>query len=163
MSRKNNKKSFSSNLEILFEERLLDDNAQDNISMLEGEVSNDDFTTILDSKKTKNKTSRKSFSTNLEQFFKDSLDGVLDGLVPEVKRNIVGKGKKRAVGIDLLIKRTTDKDVNPIINRPDAATKRITLTLDSDKLEELKRIAKLEKKQLQQIIGKLVADFINEK
>ena len=35
MSKKSNKKSFSQNLELLFEERLVDDNAKDNISIIE--------------------------------------------------------------------------------------------------------------------------------
>lgn len=184
MSRKKNKKSFSDNLEILFQERMLDDNAQDNLSMIEsdkdsnkkgnkgkgGATATKTNKAGTSSKKTKKgKTTRKSFSTNLEQFFKDSISGVLDGVVTEgvitgVKRNMVGKGKKRAIGLDLLIKRTTDENVkDKSTHSKSTATKRVTVLLDTEKLEELKRIAKLEKRRLHQIIDELVSEYIETK
>ena len=81
MGRKNNKKkSFSDNLANLFQERMLDDNAQDNISMIENDSKSKKTTktstaTAVAKKKTtkkakgKSKTTRKSFSNNLERFF----------------------------------------------------------------------------------------------
>lgn len=174
---KRNKKSFSDNLEFLFQERMLDDNAQDNLSMIENE---DDSTnkkkgqgaaTATSSPKTKTKkgkkakTHRKSFSSSLERFFKDSIDGVLDGVVTDVKRSIVGKGKKKAIGLDLLIQRTTEESIKDQNNksREKTTTKRVTVVLDTEKLEELKRIAKEEKRRLHHIIGELVAEYIDNK
>jgi len=167
MSRKNNKKSFSNNLETLFQDRMLEDNAQDTISMLENEDLDDDDHKdgeVAIPQKSKNKVSRKSFSSNLEQFFKASIDGVLDGVVTEVKRNIVGKGNKQAIGIDLLIKRTTTANINEeFVRTEDPNKQRVTFTIDAAKLEELKKIAKAKKQPLQQIIGELVADYVSNK
>ena len=173
---KKNKKSFSDNLEFLFQERMLDDNAQDNLSMIESEDNSSNkkkskgatatSSTILKGRKGKKaKTHRKSFSNSLERFFKDSIDGVLDGVVTDVKRSIVGKGKKKAIGLDLLIQRTTEESIKDQNNksREKTTTKRVTVVLDTEKLEELKRIAKEEKRRLHQIIGELVAEYIDNK
>lgn len=176
MSRKNNKKkSFSDNLELLFQERMLDDNAQDNLTMIENDKKGKKTTssqgaatatkkagTKKKGKKVKSKTNRKSFSSNLEQFFKNSIDGVLDGVVTDVKRNLVSKSKGKAIGIDLLIKRTTEDNLKDKGAKKDTQTKRVTVVLDTKKLEELKRIAKEEKRRLHQIIGELVAEYIDE-
>lgn len=177
MGRKNNKKkSFSDNLANLFQERMLDDNAQDNISMIENDSKKKKTTKTKSSatavaKKTttkkpkgKSKTTRKSFSNNLERFFKDSIDGVLDGVVTDVKRTLVNtkKGNRKAIGIDLLIKRTTEENVKDKPAKEVTQTKRVTVVLDTEKLEELKRIAKEEKRRLHQIIGELVDEYIDE-
>lgn len=170
MGRKKNKKSFSDNLEFLFQERLEDDNAQDNFSIIEEEVEVPVSKTRASTKKkggTKAKSSRKSFSNNLERFFKDSIEGVLDGVVDgniaDTKRQLLskGKGKRKAVGLDLLIKRTTEAvpEAQPSTEKK---TKRVTVVLDTQKLEALKRIAKEEKRRLHQIIGELVNDYLRE-
>lgn len=168
MSRKNNKKSFSDNLETLFQDRMFEDNPQDTIAMLKNEDLDDHDNEVVGDlatkHKNKNKATRKSFSTNLEQFFKDSIEGVLDGVVTDVKRNIVGKGNKQAIGIDLLIKRTTTANVNEkFVKNEDSTKQRVTIILDAAKLEELKKIAKAKKQPLQQIIGELVADYVSNK
>lgn len=164
MSKKKNKKSFSDNLELLFSERMQDDNAQDNLSMLEDSPSQKEkgSTAAKTNAKVK-KSTRKSFSSNLEQFFKASIDGVLDGVVTDVQGKIVkDKTSKRIVGLDLLIRQTT-KDNNPDLGSDiKSKTKRVTVVLDTKKIEELKRIAKLEKLRLHQIIGNLVKDYIDE-
>ncbi len=166
MSRKKNKKSFSDNLELLFSERMLDDNAQDNIQMIENDKKSsknkEKGATSARRKSGVNKSSRKSFSSNLEKFFKDSIEGVLDGVVTDVKPKIVGKGNKKAVGLDLLIRQTTKDNVNDKSNRQKPQTKRVTVVLDTKKIDELKRIAKEEKLRLHQIIGELVKDYIDE-
>jgi len=174
MSRKKNKKSFSSNLESLFQERMFEDNAQDSISMIE---ENETFvkskgqtaakkkgkTTSKKAAAKKNKTNKKSFSSNLERFFKDSIDGVLDGVVTEVKRNVVGKGNKKAIGIDLLIQRTTEDKPTQAASKQETQTKRVTVILDTEKVAELKRIAREEKRRLHQIIGELVQQYLETK
>jgi hypothetical protein len=184
MGRKNNKKkSFSNNLELLFQERMLEDNAQDTLSMIETTDDTDtpkkkeEKTPKSETKKTtakskttkprsKSKTKRKSFSNNLERFFKDSLDGVLDGVVEgtvtDVKRSIVNKGNRKAIGLDLLIQRTTERTKQPEERQSNTSTKRVTVVLDSEKLDELKRIAKEEKRRLHQIIGDLVNEYLSE-
>ncbi len=164
MSKKKNKKSFSDNLELLFSERMQDDNAQDNLSMLEDTpAKKEKGSTAAKTKAKAKKSGRKSFSSNLEQFFKASIDGVLDGVVTDVQSKIVkDKTNKRVVGLDLLIRQTT-KD-NNLVSGSDikSKTKRVTVVLDTKKIDELKRIAKLEKLRLHQIIGSLVKDYIDE-
>lgn len=176
--KKTKKKSFSNNLELLFQERMMDDNAQDTLSMIE---TPDATPTPKKTKTTKKKstaktkktpqsrakkTKRKSFSNNLERFFKESLEGVLDGVVDgtvtDVKRSIVNKGNRKAIGLDLLIQRTTERTQQPEERQSNTATKRVTVVLDSEKLDELKRIAKEEKRRLHQIIGDLVNEYLSD-
>ena len=124
MSRKKNKKSFSDNLEMLFQERMHDDNAQDTLALIEdepAEVQDKSVvvkkpkvkkTIIIEPKNNKNKKKKgKSFANNLQQFFQESL-GETDGSeVVEVKTKDVGKGKSRVVGLDLLIRQTTKENI----------------------------------------------------
>ena len=135
MSKKKNKKSFSDNLELLFSERMQDDNAQDNLSMLEDTpAKKEKGSTAAKTKAKAKKSGRKSFSSNLEQFFKASIDGVLDGVVTDVQSKIVkDKTNKRVVGLDLLIRQTT-KD-NNLVSGSDikSKTKRVTVVLDTKK------------------------------
>ncbi|MFK7798997.1 MAG: hypothetical protein AB8E82_16205 [Aureispira sp.] len=169
--KKTKKKSFSNNLELLFQERMMDDNAQDTLPLIETveptPIPQKTKNTTPTSKKgrSKSKTKRKSFSDNLERFFKDSLEGVLDGVVDgtvtDVKRSIVKKGNRKAIGLDLLIQRTTERVVEPEARKTNTATKRVTVVLDSEKLDELKRIAKEEKRRLHQIIGDLVNEYLD--
>lgn len=170
--KKTKKKSFSDNLELLFQERMMDDNAQDTLPMIETTDAQNTprKTKTSTSKSTKKgskpKNKRKSFSDNLERFFKDSLEGVLDGVVEgtvtDVKRSIVKKGNRKAIGLDLLIQRTTERVPEPEARKNNTATKRVTVVLDSEKLDELKKIAKEEKRRLHQIIGDLVNDYLSE-
>lgn len=174
--KKTKKKSFSNNLELLFQERMMDDNAQDTLPMIEttdAQNTPKKTKTSPSTKKTKSstttsksKTKRKSFSDNLERFFKDSLEGVLDGVVEgtvtDVKRSIVNKGNRKAIGLDLLIQRTTERTPEPEARKTNTSTKRVTVVLDSEKLDELKKIAKEEKRRLHQIIGDLVNEYLSE-
>jgi glycyl-tRNA synthetase beta subunit len=171
--KKTKKKSFSNNLELLFQERMMDDNAQDTLPLIETveptptpqKTKNTTSKSKKGNSKTKSKTKRKSFSDNLERFFKDSLEGVLDGVVDgkvtDVKRSIVNKGNRKAIGLDLLIQRTTEHVPEPEVRKTNTATKRVTVVLDSEKLDELKRIAKEEKRRLHQIIGDLVNEYLD--
>ena len=149
----------------------MDDNAQDTLPMIEtveptSTPPKTTNTTPTPKKgRSKSKTKRKSFSDNLERFFKDSLEGVLDGVVDgkvtDVKRSIVNKGDRKAIGLDLLIQRTTERVPEPEARKTNTATKRVTVVLDSEKLDELKRIAKEEKRRLHQIIGDLVNEYLD--
>lgn len=171
--KKTKKKSFSNNLELLFQERMMDDNAQDTLPLIETveptptpqKTKKTTSTSKKGRSKSKSKTKRKSFSDNLERFFKDSLEGVLDGVVDgtvtDVKRSIVKKGNRKAIGLDLLIQRTTERVPEPEARKTNTATKRVTVVLDSEKLDELKRIAKEEKRRLHQIIGDLVNEYLD--
>lgn len=171
--RKNNKKSFSDGLESVFEHTLFEDNLQDNPSMFAGEQSSKtkpkSKAKTSKSKKTKGnstkdkKSYRKSFSTNLESFFKESIEDAMEGMVTEIKRNIVKKGNnKRAIGIDVLLRRTTDSSPDDKLPPTKPDTKRITFVLDTEQIDQFKAIAKEKKKRLKQIISKLIEEYIDE-
>ena len=155
MSKKSNKKSFSQNLELLFEERLVDDNAKDNISIIEN-------ASIKEEEKStrKSSTKKKSFSNNLEQFFKDSIDGVLDGILPQ-KEPKNDEDLSTSVGLDLLIRKTTAENINITPKSKKPKTKRVTVFMETGRLETLNELAKQENRRLQQIIRDLVASYIH--
>ena len=175
MGRKKNKKSFSGNLELLFQERLEENDAREEILMPRQEspaaAPKSDPPKSTRAKKpkakAKSKSKRKSFSSNLERFFKDNIEGLLDDVldsdVADTKRQLLDqeKSQRKPVGLDLLIKRTTEAvpEAQPKSNK---TTKRVTVVLDAKKLDALKRIAKEEKRRLQQIIGELVNDYLRE-
>lgn len=169
--RKNNKKSFSDGLESVFEHTLFEDNLQDNPSMFAGEQSSE---SKVKTKTTKSKTPkgnntkdkksyRKSFSTNLESFFKESIEDAMEGMVTEIKRNIVKNGKsKRAIGIDVLLRRTTEVSPDEKLPETKTNTKRITFVLEENQINQFKAIAKEKKKRLKQIVSKLIEEYIEE-
>ncbi|MCP4443029.1 MAG: hypothetical protein GY810_29335 [Aureispira sp.] len=173
--RKNNKKSFSDGLESVFEHTLFEDNLQDNPSMFAGEQSSEPTTKGKKSKKTKSskgakgsnskdkKSYRKSFSTDLESFFKESIEDAMEGMVTEIKRNIVKKSNnKRAIGIDVLLRRTTDTTPEDKLPTAKPNTKRITFVLETEQIDQFKAIAKEKKKRLKQIIAKLIDEYIDD-
>lgn len=163
MGRKRNKKSFSDNLELVFQERLEENDARDELILPAAKKK----PTEKRKSSRKSKSKRKSFSSNLEQFFKDNIEGILDDVldndVVDTKRELLDqdKGNRKPVGLDLLIKRTTEAvpEAQPKANK---TTKRVTVVLDAHKLDALKRIAKEEKRRLQQIIGELVNDYLRD-
>jgi retron-type reverse transcriptase len=164
---KNNKKSFSSNLESLFEQTLYEDNLQDNPSVLiTEEKDQEEKKTTKKSKKTttKKKSNRKSFSDGLESFFKESIEDLMgeDTKVAEVKRGIIKQGKKKAIGIELLLQRTVE-GIEKAPKAKQSKTKRVTFVLDAQKIDQLKSVARKEKKHMRQIVDALIEEFLNEK
>lgn len=171
MAQKKNKKSFSSNLDSLFGQRLFEDNAQDQPAMFDETIEEEKESKKSQKKnkkstkstsKAKKKSTRKSFSNNLEQFFKESLDGIMEGVITDVKRKDLEKKGKRAVGLDLLIKRTTQAGVEEQREAIKPMTKRVTVVLDSTKIDTLKEIAKSQKMPLRKLMAELVEDFLDK-
>jgi len=165
---KRNKKSFSTDLESLFEHTLYEDNAQDNPSVLT--VEKEEKSTQKSKQKTskKRKSSRKSFADNLESFFKESIESSFgkDGTsVAEVKRGVVqNKDGEKAVGIELLLKRTVpespeEKETNGS-RKAKQKTRRLTVVLNSKKIDQFKTIARQENKPMRQILDKLIEAYI---
>lgn len=172
---KNSKKSFSDNLSNIFEYTLNEDNKQDNPTFLSKseEFFEKKEDTVLDDgnvkeKKNTRKTPRKSFSEGLESFFKESIEEAIgdSATVTEVKKGVVKKGKKRAIGIEVLLQRTLFKEYEDQFHDEKKErypkTKRITFVLDSEKVDVLKNIARKEKKELRQIISKLIEEYIQD-
>jgi hypothetical protein len=168
---KNTKKSFSDNLSSILEYTLNEDNKQDNPTFLTKVDIKESVkleTVAVEEEKEKaekRKINRKSFSEGLESFFKESIEEVIgDSTVSEVKRGIVKKGNKKAVGIEILLQRTLFKDLSQEEDEEEREkfpkTKRITFVLDIEKVEMLKNAARKEKKQMRQIVGKLIEEYL---
>jgi hypothetical protein len=166
---KNNKKSFSDNLSTIFEYTLNEDNNQDNPRFLNKseekvtikEIPLEEVEEVND-KGDKKKVQRKSFSLGLESFFKDSIEEVIGSstTASAVKNGQVKKGSQRAIGIEILLQRTLFNEFEQESLEP--RTKRITFVLDIEKVELLKTIAKKEKKEMRQIISKMIEEYMKE-
>ena len=159
---KNTKKSFSDNLSNILEYTLNEDNKQDNPTFLTKvdikESVKLESVTLEDEKEKaeKRKINRKSFSEE---------EVIGDSTVSEVKRGIVKKGNKKAVGIEILLQRTLFKDTfqeEEEEREKFPKTKRITFVLDIEKVEMLKNAARKEKKQMRQIVGKLIEEYLTQ-
>ncbi|MCH2042779.1 MAG: hypothetical protein MK212_01450 [Saprospiraceae bacterium] len=160
--RKKNKKSFADGLDMLFTQTL-EDNLQDNPSMLDVEQPSPKkkIRTKKSTPTKSRKTNRKSFSTDLELFFKESIESNIDGAeVTEIKRNIIKDNKNRkAIGIDVLIQRTAQPTkAEPV--KP--TTKRVTFVLDKSKIEGLKTVARSQKKYMKNIISDLIEEYLKK-
>lgn len=118
------------------------------------------------SKKTKKRSSSKNFTSDLESLFSD----IPGNEVPEqlsqtsISKRTTGikkRTEKPVVGLDALIRKTIEDNKEGM---PSVATirKRITITMEKKKLEQLKEIAKEKKTYLRNIIDDLVSDFLKE-
>lgn len=169
-------KSFSQGLESAFLHRLFEDNQKDNPSMfinvpeIEEEAKQEKPTAKKRTTKRKKSTDkkpkksyRKSFADNLESFFKDSVESVLDGAeVTEIKRRSVkSPNKRKAIGIDMLIQRTINKPEKPQ-PRAKPNTKRVTFVLEEEQISSFKQIARSKKKHMRSIVAELLEDYIEE-
>lgn len=166
---KQNKKSFSDNLESLMEYNLYEDNLQDNTSVLDAfkkkivlvEEDSEEPEKKTDAKK---KTSRKSFSDGLESFFKESIEEAIgDSTVTEMKRGVIKKGKQKAIGIEILLQRTLSENQDETEEERNTSTRRITFVIDTEKADLLKNIARKEKQHIKQIVGRLVEEYLQKK
>lgn len=109
-------------------------------------------------KKTK---SRKNFTSDLDSLF----EAVLHENIREKKfeEELESGQRKRAnkrpavVGLDALIQKTTDDNFDYTSTK-----KRVTFIFEKKKLDKLKKIAKLEKAYLKDIIGKIVGQHISK-
>lgn len=170
------KKSFTEDLESVFHQTLFEDNLHDNPSMLLQKNKNTKKTTNKsnvvaatankkeeDNTQKNAKTSRKSFSDNIDIFFKESIEDVLeDTTVTEIKRNVIHNGERKAIGIDVLLQRTSNAHNDEVEASLEPMTKRVTFVLDVDKVEQLKNIAREENKRLRQIVSDLIEEYIKE-
>ena len=111
--------------------------------------------------------SGKNFTADLDCLFEDALTETIAEKVNKIAKNTTQEKNIRAKkrinrplgGLDALIRKTSDME-EVKINTPNK--KRVTFTFDKTKLQKLKSIAKKEKQFLKDIIGGVVAEFIEE-
>ena len=109
------------------------------------------------------KRSRKNFTSDLDSLFEEVTSTIVEAVetAPEPPRRAGGRAPKRPVaptGLDALIRRTVEERMDST----DRERKRLTLTLDRQKVMKLKSIARHEKAYLRDIVGELVAKYIKK-
>lgn len=65
-------------------------------------------------------------------------------------------------GLDALIRQTVESSMMEVEPAPALSKKRVTFVFDKQKLSRLKRIAKIERAYLKDIIGDLISEFIDD-
>ena len=117
-------------------------------------------------KKSKKRSSSKNFTSDLESLFTDtpSNDVPEQMIRTSISKRTTGikkRTEKPVVGLDALIRKTIEDNKQGM---PSVASirKRITITMDKNKLEQLKEIAKEKKTYLRNIIDELVSEFLKD-
>ncbi|MAT54198.1 MAG: hypothetical protein CMN32_06925 [Saprospirales bacterium] len=170
------KKKFKQGLESVF--------APDPVHEQEGRGT-DFLTNPFDPEKSKDQarpakprrsSSRKDFTTDLDSLLQEALQETFEeqvevrkkqkkaGSKPEIKAFHKQTTKKRPLtGLDRLIRRTIESsDMDIAEEKPNSGKKRLVVTFEKEKVDKLKKIARMEKAYLKEILGDLVANFIKE-
>lgn len=100
------------------------------------------------------KRSGKGFMSQLDAFLAEAFEQVAEEVVEEQKAS---RGRRPLSGLDLLIRQTTDA---PAPAPRISGKRRLTLAFSKEQLEQLKTIASREGIYLQDLINKLVNEFI---
>jgi hypothetical protein len=116
-------------------------------------------------------SSGKSFTSDLDSLFEQVLNETIEEKVQIAKKKSVVSSKdvketkkkyrKPMSGLDALIRQTVETSLMEVQQAPLPTKKRVTFVFDKQKLARLKRIAKIEKAYLKDIIGDLVSEFID--
>lgn len=126
-------------------------------------------TDVEEVKEKRHSSSRKNFTTDLDSLLEEALQEVFDdqtnttthdeGSVKTKTFHQQTHRKRPFSGLDMLIRRTVES--SPMeITHDSTNTKRLTVTFEKKKLEKLKKIARMEKSYLKDILGDIVADYI---
>ncbi len=110
-------------------------------------------------KRDEEKKSNKGFASQLDAFLAEAFENEEP---TETKDSAPSKKKgKRLVGLDLLIRQTTDA---PPKSRPTLSEKRrLTLAFDKQQLGQLKEIAEREGVYLKDLINQLIERYLQER
>jgi hypothetical protein len=105
----------------------------------------------------------KSFAADLESLFESSIkESTMESLeaIKDGKKTPVSKARtKPAFGLDALIRETVETSTVETSQTPEGL-KRVTITIDQKRLDKLKKIARIEKSYLKDIINEVVAEYI---
>jgi len=111
-------------------------------------------------KRKKRSKSGKNFTSDLDTLFEAALnENLKEKNFEDTLNSRNGRRSKRPpiVGLDALIQKTTDDNIDYTSTK-----KRVTFIFEKKKLDKLKRIAKLEKAYLKDIIGRIVGEHISK-
>ncbi len=114
----------------------------------------------------KKRSSSKNFTSDLENLFSAAVDNEIQE--QKTQQQVKGKAtaiKKRTdrpvIGIDALIRKTIE-DKKEGLTDVTSLKKRLTITLEKQKLEKLKKIAKEKKTYLRTIMDELVSEYLSK-
>ena len=114
-------------------------------------------------------SSRKNFTTDLDTLLEEALqESFEEKMAQREKEKAAGaekskyqnQGRRPMTGLDVLIRRTVES--GGISEDRKSEVKRLTVTFDKKKIIKLKKIARLEKAYLKDILGELVEEYIKE-
>ena len=116
----------------------------------------------------KRSASRKDFTTDLDTLLEEALQESFEEQMAQKQQ--AGSSQKDAAyqkqhrrpssGLDMLIRRTVES--GDVKEDRLSGTKRLTVTFDKEKIQKLKKIARMEKAYLKDILGDLVAEYIEK-
>lgn len=121
----------------------------------------------------KRSLSRKNFTTDLDSLLQEALRESFDEQLEQRQHSAAAQAKPFQnqgrsskppfSGLDRLIRRTIESsDMSISEDKPSDGRKRLVVTFEKDKVEKLKKIARLEKAYLKEILSDLVGNFIEE-
>ena len=140
------KKRFTQGFDLFFGG---DEPAKETLVVEEVEIK----TTV---KKEKASPSNKKFVDGLESLFMEVLEE--ESKVKSTPKK--AKKNKSYTGLDQLIRSTIDVSQ---MSKSERETKRLTILLEIEKIEALRKIAKDEKKRLKNVIREIVAEYLERK
>lgn len=114
-------------------------------------------------KKVRKRSSSKNFTSNLESLFSGAIDK--EQVKQKQQKTLPTLSKKRSdkpiIGLDALIRKTSEGNYEAkYASTP--LKKRLTITMERQKLEELKTIARQKKAYLRDIIDELVSGYLDQ-
>lgn len=105
-------------------------------------------------------SSKKNFSSSLESLFQEAITEAVQEKAEQVADGeIIKKDKRRTkpvFGLDSLIRQTVEQ------SEIKAEKKRVSFTFETEKIDKLRQIAKLEKARIRDIVNELITDYIQQ-
>ncbi len=165
------KKKFTDGLESLFGTTVSVHDEQGFLGRREDKPQRKRSKLAVKKKKKERSASGKSFTSDLDSLFEQVLTETIEEKMKQPKKSDVvstvslektkKKYRKPMSGLDALIRQTVESSTMDVRPATAPTKKRVTFVFDKQKLAKLKKIAKVEKAYLKDIIGDLVSEFID--
>ena len=158
------KKKFTDGLESLFSTDTKDDVSGKGTEFLRKPSEEGGTATV---KAKRRSSSRKNFTTDLDTLLEQALQESFEEKMAQrenektaaEKTKYQNQARRPITGLDVLIRRTIES--GEIQENRREGNKRLTVTFDKSKIAKLKKIARMEKAYLKDILGDLVEEYIN--
>lgn len=154
------KKKFTDGLESLFNTDAKGDVSGKGTAFLRGAAVKKEEKKVV-------RRSKKNFTTDLDSLLEEALQESFEEQMSQKdkaqnsnKSHYQKQTRRPMTGLDVLIRRTVE--AGAIEESRKTGVKRLTVTFDKNKIAKLKRIARMEKAYLKDILGDLVAEYIKD-